>query len=75
MFCYPRQPSLISNYVEQFGGGALAQVVLILNYNDWHDLNDILHLSFSTVEVVDSSGLPEYEVLVVASAPRGRHER
>ncbi|EME50380.1 hypothetical protein DOTSEDRAFT_118435 [Dothistroma septosporum NZE10] len=73
IFCYPREPSLIAKYVDEFGSGALAQIVLIVNHNDWNGLSDILHDCFSTVELVDSAGLPGYEVLVVASAPRGRH--
>lgn len=74
MFCYPRQPSLIHRYVDQFGSGALAQTVLIVHHNDWIDMKDLLHDLFSTVEVLDNAGLPEYEVLAVASAPRGRHK-
>ena len=74
MFCYPRQPSLIQRYVDQFGSGALAQIVLIVNHNDWKDWKDMLHGFLSTVEVVNSAGLPEYEVFVVASVPRGRHK-
>lgn len=74
LFCYPRQSSLIREYVDQFGSGALAQIVLVVNHNDWKDMAKILHDSFSTIEIVESAGLPEYEVLVVASVPRGRHK-
>lgn len=69
LFIYPRKRSLVIAYLEAFVRGALHAVFLITSRYEWIDFAPILELAFSNVEIIQESGLPAYEVLVMASLP------
>lgn len=69
LFIYPRKSSLVIAYLEAFVRGALHTVFLITSRYEWTDFAPILERAFSNVEMIQESGLPAYEVLVMASLP------
>ncbi|KAL4975649.1 hypothetical protein BDW66DRAFT_137018 [Aspergillus desertorum] len=65
MFVYPREPKLVTKYMESYGHGI--KIILWLGPRvDWADYEAcFLHSPFSQLSFEDV-GLAEYEVLVVA---------
>ncbi len=72
LFVYPRQPTLLTRYIENFVHGALEQVVWFGHRSDWPEIEDVLTSYFNGIEVVEGPGMMEYELLVCATSPRGR---
>jgi len=70
MFVYPRMASLIARYIESSLDGALEEVVWLGHRNDWKDVEEVLRSSFSRFELLEGSGLPSHELLVIASLPQ-----
>lgn len=70
LFVYPRSVSLIARYLEGFSHGALALVVWLGHRSDWPDVEAVLRPACGRLERVEGPGLPDYEVLVFASALR-----
>ncbi|TKA23867.1 hypothetical protein B0A50_07002 [Salinomyces thailandicus] len=71
IFVYPRQVGLVVGYLEAALGGALEGVVWFGHRSDWVEYEDVLRSRFDMLEVVEGPGLAAYEVLVLASLPRG----
>lgn len=77
MFAYPRHRTLLAEYLDTSvisggtgtGTGICTQLVVISTHSEYAELADLIAASFHTVEIVASSGLPEYEVLAIASTP------
>lgn len=69
LFVYPRTSSLVVAYIQTFVRGALHTLFLITSRGEWIDFAPILERAFSNVEIIQDSGLPAYEVLVMASLP------
>jgi hypothetical protein len=69
MFVYPRKPSLIANYLDQFQGGAVEQVIWLGHRSDWPDVETILKSAFYKLEIIEGPGLPEYELLAIVTIP------
>ncbi|KAK1080852.1 hypothetical protein LTR33_005188 [Friedmanniomyces endolithicus] len=72
LFVYPRQPTLLTRYMETFYQGALEQVVWLGHRSDWPEIEDVLTPFFDEIEVVEGPGMMEYELLVFATLPHGR---
>jgi len=75
MFVYPRVPELIASYVNAFADGALETLVWLGHRSDWADCEKILYDSFVDVNVVQDAGLPDHEIMVVATSPKQRTAR
>lgn len=66
MFVYPRQPKLVSKYLERFGNGAVYVIVWLGPKVDWVDYESCFRGSvFEEVEIPDNSGVAEFEMLVI----------
>ncbi|KAK4895904.1 hypothetical protein LTR27_006075 [Elasticomyces elasticus] len=72
LFVYPRKPSLLSNYMDNFVDGALEQVVWLGPRNDWPEIHEVLKSYFYMIETVEGPGLSEHELLVFATLPHKR---
>jgi len=75
MFVYPRVPQLIASYVSTFADGALEKLVWLGHRSDWADCQKIIYDSFVDVNVVHDAGLPDHEIMVVATSPKPRTAR
>ena len=75
IFVYPRQVSLIAQYLQICLGGMLEILVWFGHRSDWADAEDLLSSSFSNLEYVDIPGIAEYELLVVATERKTRDDR
>ena len=72
MFVYSRVPELIASYVDAFSDGALEKLVWLGHRSDWADCEDIVGDSFAEVNVISNVGLPDHEIMVVATLPKPR---
>lgn len=67
MFVYPRDPRLVSRYIERYGGENVEVVVWLGPRVDWVDYEASFRGSvFSDVRVLEGVGLEPYEIAVVA---------
>lgn len=69
LFVYPRSAALIARYLD-FIDGALEQLVWLGHRNDWPDAKIIVMRSFERLQLVAGDGLPEYELLAIATVPK-----
>lgn len=67
MFCYPRNILLLEKYLTTFVTGALHKVIVLTHHDDYPSLKAILISFFDQVSILPNSGLPAFEVLVVAT--------
>ncbi|KXT06180.1 hypothetical protein AC578_1414 [Pseudocercospora eumusae] len=71
LFVYPRNTHLIAEYCSAYSvNGALEQAMVIVHSSERHHAEHALSTAFTNVELVTDSGLPEYEVFLVASCPK-----
>lgn len=70
VFVYPRVASLIASYLEVCTGGALEKLVWLGHHSDWLDSEKLIHDSFVDVQIITNAGLPDHEIMVVATNPR-----
>lgn len=70
MFVYPRNPSLVTLYLDAFIDGALEKVLWLGHRSDWPDAWKLLRAAFYQIELVEGPGFPEYELLAVATLPK-----
>lgn len=67
MFVYPRDPRLVSRYIERYGPENVEVVVWLGPRVDWVDYEACFRGSaFSDVRVLEKAGLEPYEIAVVA---------
>lgn len=69
VFVYPRHATLIASYLAYIDG-ALEQLVWLGHRGDWPEAKEIIARSFDTLELVEGDGLPDYELLAIASVPK-----
>ncbi|KAJ5458429.1 hypothetical protein N7475_009817 [Penicillium sp. IBT 31633x] len=70
MFVYPRDPNLVTKYIDAFGDQAVDLIVWLGPRVDWPDYEPRLCQSpFSELSFPDHIGLTPYETLVVARRP------
>jgi hypothetical protein len=69
MFVYPRVASLVAFYVDACANGALEKLVWLGHRSDWADCEKIIYDSFASVDVIATAGLPDHEIMVVATSP------
>lgn len=72
VFVYPRVPSLIASYLDVCTAGALEKLVWLGHRSDWLDSEKLIHDSFVDVHIVEEAGLPDHEIMVVATNPKPR---
>lgn len=67
MFVYPRQASLLQNYIAEYGNGAVATVVWLGPRVDFAEHKEVLNQLGSAwkAEIVEDCGLSSYEILGV----------
>lgn len=75
MFVYPRKASLVAMYLDAFMDGAMETLVWLGHRSDWPEMELLLLAAFFKLECVDSPGIPEYEVLAIATMPRSLRNR
>ena len=67
MFVYPRNPLLVFKYIHEFGDGKVKMLIWLGPRNDWNDFAPYLENDrFETPKEVTASGLPAYELMVIA---------
>jgi hypothetical protein len=67
MFVYPRDPKLITKYMDSYGDQAVEMIVWLGPRVDWPDYESCFCKStFSELNVLDNIGLTPYETAVVA---------
>lgn len=67
MFVYPRDPALVSKYLDQFADGAVERVLWLGPRYDWADYEGCFAGSvFSQVEILEDIGVAGYECAVLA---------
>lgn len=68
LFVYPREPRLLSSYIERLAQGRLQRIVWLGPRMDWQDYEPVFTASkFNNVSVLENSGTAEYEMISVAS--------
>lgn len=67
IFVYPRRASLLQEYIEEYGNGAVMMIVWLGPRADFAEHKEVLDQLGSawTAEIVESCGLRPYEILVV----------
>ena len=70
MFIYPRRANLVAMYLDAFSDGALETLVWLGHRNDWPEMELLLLAAFVKLEQIDGPGIPDYELVAVASMPR-----
>ena len=70
MFVYPRRATLVAMYLDAFLDGALETLIWLGHRNDWPEMELLLLAAFFKLEQIDGPGIPNYELLAVASLPR-----
>ena len=70
MFIYPKRASLVATYLDAFMDGAMESLVWLGHRNDWLEMEMLLLAAFVKLECIDGPGIPQYEVLAIASIPR-----
>lgn len=67
MFVYPRDPKLVSRYIDTYGGGNLEIIVWLGPKVDWVEYEDCLRRSlFDELEILEEVGLAPFEIAVIA---------
>lgn len=74
LFVYPRKPSLIANYLDGFLDGALEQVVWVGHRCEAREIQELLLVKFSKLELVEGPGLSSYELIIIATVPKALRE-
>lgn len=70
MFVYPRDPRLITKYIETLGNEAVSMILWLGPKVDWADYEDRFQGScFSELSFLDDCGLTPYETVVIARRP------
>lgn len=72
MFVYPRVSALVAEYVDVCAGGALEKLVWLGHRSDWADCERLVVDAFTDVRIVEGVGLPDHEIMVVATGPKAR---
>jgi len=75
MFVYPRVASLIASYIDACADGALEKLIWLGHRSDWADCEKIIRDSFIIVDIVSNAGLPDHEIMVVATIPKPKTMR
>lgn len=70
IFVYPRRASLVSMYLDAFKDGAMEMVLWLGHRSDWPEMECLLVSAFVKLECIDGPGIPEYEMLAIATMPR-----
>lgn len=70
MFVYPRRASLVSMYLDAFKDGAMEMLLWLGHRSDWPEVEPLLISAFVKLECIDGPGIPEYEILAIATMPR-----
>lgn len=70
IFVYPRQVSLISQYLDACLNAALEKVLWLGHRSDWPGTEGVLAAAFDRMEYCHGPGIAEYELLVVATHPK-----
>ena len=70
MFVYPRNAMLVAMYLDAFVDGAMEMIVWLGHRSDWREMELLLLAAFFKLERITGPGIPEYEVLAIASMPR-----
>ncbi|RAK96836.1 uncharacterized protein BO80DRAFT_216936 [Aspergillus ibericus CBS 121593] len=66
MFVYPREPKLVTKYLETYGNGSVQLIVWLGPRADWADYEPCFHnSSFSVYLPEDDIGLMGYEMLAI----------
>jgi hypothetical protein len=67
MFVYPRDPKLITKYIDSYGDQAVEMIVWVGPRVDWADYEPCFCKSaFSNWSVLENIGLTPYETAIVA---------
>lgn len=70
MFVYPRDPKLITKYIDTYGSQAVDLIVWLGPRVDWPDYEPQFSQSrFSELSVAEDVGLTPYEILIIARRP------
>lgn len=70
MFVYPRDPKLVSKYIDTYGDDAVEMIVWLGPRVDWADYELCFRRSpFSDLRFPEDVGLTPYEAVVVARKP------
>lgn len=72
MFVYPRVPALITSYLDACVDGALEKLVWLGHRSDWADSEGVIFDAFTNVHIAQDVGLPNHEIMVVATSRRSR---
>lgn len=67
LFVYPRDPMLIAMYLDASQGGALEQLIWLGHKSDWPVAEKLLLAAFFSLECIHGPGIPEYELLAIAT--------
>lgn len=70
IFVYPRQVSLVSEYIEVGLNGALERLLWLGHRSDWSDTMTTISAGFAAIQYVEDPGIAEYELLVIATKPK-----
>lgn len=70
MFVYPREPKLITNYIDTYGNHGVEMIIWLGPKADWPDYESCFCASsFSNLSFPEASGLTPYEMFTVARKP------
>lgn len=76
MFVYPRNAMLIEMHLNANIDGAMEKLIWLGHRNDFFpEAQLLLSAAFYRLECIDGPGIPEYEVLVIASMPSRAHKQ
>ena len=75
IFVYPRQVSLLAQYLDACLNGVLEKILWLGHRSDWVDTEKLISTAFGSIEYFEDSGIAEYEVLVIATEPRISSEK
>lgn len=64
IFIYPRSMNLLRKYLSTFGDGKVQTILIIIPRLDYLDLDAVFSRGSWQKEVIEDSGLAEYEMLV-----------
>lgn len=68
LFVYPREPRLLSRYIEHLGQGRLRKIIWLGPKMDWQDYQPVFAVSeFSHISILEDCGAAEYEMMCIAS--------
>lgn len=71
MFVYPREPKLITKYIDTYGDHEVEMIIWLGPKADWPDYERCFcDSSFSNLSFPDGNGTTPYEMLTIARKPR-----